>query len=122
MEEALRRLDREAMFADRVAIAERIRREVDEVVVAAAEKRVAYIDWTVGNLRVDARAQPVAAAPATSPDGEAARLLVASGRTAEDVLETSPWRVAAPTPRPRVPSAPSKQIVSVHPACSCAEP
>ena len=89
MEQTPHELDVEAMLADRVAVAERISREVDEVVAAAAEKRGAYLDWTIGNLRGDARAQPAAPSRATPPDEEAARLLVASARAADDVREAS---------------------------------
>jgi hypothetical protein len=89
MEQTPHDLDVEEMLADRVAVAERVSREVDEVVAAATEKRGAYIDWTLGNLRRDAREQPAAPSRATPPDGEAARLLVASARAAEDVREAS---------------------------------
>jgi len=89
MEPASHRLDREAMLADRVAVAERIRRDVDEAVVAATEKRRAHIDRIVENLRFAAREQPAAAARATSADGEAARRLVAPARAADNVRETS---------------------------------
>jgi hypothetical protein len=81
--------DVEAMLADREAAAERIRREVDEVVAAAAEKRGAYVDWKIENLRGDARVRPDASSQTTSPDGRAARLLVASARAAEDVRNAS---------------------------------
>jgi hypothetical protein len=51
------RLDREAMLADRLAVAERVRREVDEAVVAAAEKRRAYFDQFMNRIRFEAEAQ-----------------------------------------------------------------
>ncbi len=57
MEPEAHRLDREAMLADHLSIAERVGREVDEAVAAAAEKRAAYLDWFVNQMSVDARLQ-----------------------------------------------------------------
>ena len=44
MEPGSHRLDREAMLAGRHAVAERVRREVDETVAVAAEKRRAFLE------------------------------------------------------------------------------
>jgi len=94
MEPESHRLDREAMLADRLAVTERVRREVDEAVTAAAQKRRAHSDRFVEGLllevqaRVQAQAQEPVAAPA-APDGEAAGLLVAVARTAEEVRDAS---------------------------------
>jgi hypothetical protein len=57
MEPESHRLDREAMYADRLAAAERVRREIDEIVSAAAEKRRAYLDRFVNDLLIEAWAQ-----------------------------------------------------------------
>jgi hypothetical protein len=57
MEPESHRLDREAMYADRLAAAERVRREIDETVSAAAEKRRAYLERFVNDLRIEAWAQ-----------------------------------------------------------------
>jgi hypothetical protein len=46
------RLDRERMLAERRAIAERVGREVDEVVAAAAEKRRRHLEVFVDRMRV----------------------------------------------------------------------
>jgi hypothetical protein len=54
MEPEAHRLDREAMLAERVAIAERVRRDVDEIVGAAASMRRAYLDWFVTRMRIEA--------------------------------------------------------------------
>jgi hypothetical protein len=45
------RLDREAMLAERAAMAERVQREVDAVVAAAAEKRREYMEWRLERTR-----------------------------------------------------------------------
>lgn len=57
MEPESHRLDRQAMLADHLAVAERVRREVDEAVVAAAEKRRAYFDQFMDHMRFEAQAQ-----------------------------------------------------------------
>lgn len=85
MEPQSHRLDREAMLADHEAVAERVRRDVDEMVAAAAEKRHAHFDQVIDHLRSDVDAQQ----PTAVPDGEAARLLVAAAHAAEDVREAS---------------------------------
>ena len=85
MEPQSHQLDREAMLADHEAVAERVRREVDEMVAAAAEKRHAHFDQVIDHLRSDVDAQQ----PTAVPDGEAARLLVAAAHAAEDVREAS---------------------------------
>ena len=54
MEPQAHRLDREAMLAERRAITERVRREVDDVLEAAAAKRRAYLDWFVTHMRIEA--------------------------------------------------------------------
>jgi hypothetical protein len=51
MEPESHRLDREAMLAEHSAVAERVSREVDETVAAAAEKRRAYLDGFVYRVR-----------------------------------------------------------------------
>jgi hypothetical protein len=45
------------MLADRLAVAERVRREVDEAVVAAVEKRRAFFDRFMDQMRFEAEAQ-----------------------------------------------------------------
>lgn len=57
MEPEIHRLDREAMLADRLAAAERVRREVDDAVAAAVKKRRAFFDRFVDHIRVENRAQ-----------------------------------------------------------------
>jgi hypothetical protein len=57
MEPESHRLDREAMLAEHEGVAERVSREVDETVAAAAEKRRAYLDGFVQGVRVEVRAQ-----------------------------------------------------------------
>jgi hypothetical protein len=57
MEPETHRLDREAMLADRRAVAERVQREVDEAVAAAAEKRHAAFERFVDDLRAKAAIQ-----------------------------------------------------------------
>jgi len=54
MEPETHRFDREAMLADRRAVAERVQREVDELVAAAAEKRRVSFERFVDDLRVRA--------------------------------------------------------------------
>jgi hypothetical protein len=51
------RLDREAMLADRLAAAERVHRETDETIAAAAAKRKAFFDQFVDHMRAETRAQ-----------------------------------------------------------------
>ena len=53
-EPGLHQLDREAMFAEHVAIAERVQREVDAVVAAAAAKRSNFLERFVDRLQIDA--------------------------------------------------------------------
>lgn len=90
MEPEVHRLDREQLLADHVAVAERVRREVDEMTAAAAEKRGAYMDWTLEALRGnDHRVLGAATVESTTSDREAARLLVASARAADDVREAA---------------------------------
>lgn len=80
MEQEYHRLDREAMLADRAAVAERVRREVDAEVEAAAEKRRAFFDWWIASLSRDAPAQPT---------DETGGPLPIPGSRAEDLLEAS---------------------------------
>ena len=87
MESEIHRHDREAMLADHLAVAERVRREVEEAEGVAAEKRRAF-DRYLEYSGVEAQAQPPADAPLPQ-DEEAARLLVASARAAEDVRVAS---------------------------------
>ena len=54
MEPEAHRLDREVMLADRLAAAERVRREVAAVTAAAEEKRRAFLDRFIAEMRVDA--------------------------------------------------------------------
>jgi hypothetical protein len=54
MEPEAQRLDREARLAERLAITERVRRDVDDVLEAAAAKRDAYFDWFVAHMRIEA--------------------------------------------------------------------
>ena len=54
MEPEAHRLDREARLAERRAIAERVRSDVDAVLDAAAAKRDAYFDWFVTHMRIEA--------------------------------------------------------------------
>ncbi len=51
------RLDREAMLADHSAVAERVRREVDAAVGAAAEKRREHFGWLVDRMRLETQVQ-----------------------------------------------------------------
>jgi hypothetical protein len=100
MEPEAHRLDREALLADHRTVAERIRREVDEMVAVAAEKSRAYAEQVIDRMRADATAQPPK--PASPPsDGEAARLLVAAARAAEEVREASRLRALQTLTRAR---------------------
>jgi hypothetical protein len=45
------RLDREAMLAEHAAVAERVQREVEAVVAAAAEKRREHMEWRLQRTR-----------------------------------------------------------------------
>jgi hypothetical protein len=56
MEPETHRLDREAMLAEHRTVAERIQREVDEVVAAAAEKRRASFEQFFDHMRTEAAA------------------------------------------------------------------
>jgi hypothetical protein len=57
MEPESHRLDREAILADRLAVAERVRRETNETVAAAAAKRSAFFDQFVDHMRLETRTQ-----------------------------------------------------------------
>ncbi len=57
MEPEAHRLDREALLADRLRVAQRVRREVDEVTAAAAEKRRVYLEWFVDHMRIEAQGE-----------------------------------------------------------------
>ncbi len=54
MEPEAHRLDREARLAERRAITARVRKDVDDVLEAAAAKRDAYFDWFVTHMRIEA--------------------------------------------------------------------
>ena len=54
MEPEAHRLDRAARLAERRAIAEHERSDVDAVLEAAAAKRHAYFDWFVNHIRIEA--------------------------------------------------------------------
>lgn len=53
----LQRLDREALFAERLAVAERVRLETDAKVAAAREKRLAFMMSRVAAVRAGATAE-----------------------------------------------------------------
>ena len=53
MEPETYRLDREALFADRLETIARVRRETDEIVAAAWEKRRAFVDRLIAGLLAD---------------------------------------------------------------------
>ena len=54
MEPEAHRLDREAMLAERRVVAERVQRDVDDAVAAAAVKRDAFLDWFVARMSIEA--------------------------------------------------------------------
>jgi len=53
MEPGTYRLDREALLADRLEATLRVRRETDEIVAAAWEKRRAFVDRLIAGLLAD---------------------------------------------------------------------
>jgi hypothetical protein len=57
MEPESHRLDREALRADHLAVAERVQREVDAFADAATAKRRAFLDEFVDRVRIDADLQ-----------------------------------------------------------------
>jgi hypothetical protein len=65
------RLDREAMLAEHVAIAERVKREVDVVLAAATAKRRTFLERFVDRLHIDARLEReryrISTAPRSAP-------------------------------------------------------
>jgi hypothetical protein len=94
------RLDREAMLAEHQAVAERVRREVDEAVAAAAEKRRASFEQFFDHMRAQA---------ATRREYERIRTPTASERTVNltpslpGARRSGPQEEADLPPRPPLP-------------------
>jgi cell division septum initiation protein DivIVA len=89
MEPEPQQLDREAIRADHKAVSERIDREVETMLAAAAAKRRAYLDETVDHLRAEVeQKQP------TTADEDATPPEHATGVAKEDAIQV-PRRLAA---------------------------
>ncbi len=118
MEPEAHRLDREALLADRLRVAQRVQREVDEVAAAAAEKRRSYLEWFVDHMRIEAQGEiererrwadmRVALQPAAPPNARRRRR-----QSAAQGRRTSRWsRLRSPGPSA---SAPSPNVPPVTP-------
>ncbi len=104
MEPESHRLDREGLLADRRVVAERVRREVDEAVAAAAQKRSIFFEAFMNRMRLEAQAQRdrarvVAGSQAAPVPGHAkGSSRVASGASqteGRDEIEVEPRAVAS---------------------------
>lgn len=83
------RHDHQAMLAEHAAVAERVEREVEEALAAAAEKRRAFESSQFGRMRAGSGTPPSARGRF---EEDASRLLLAAARAADDVRQTSRGR------------------------------